>query len=148
MFDSINSLRTQVVCKVYKLWVLVGESLVFGTFYIYGVSVVPAKVEVVRSWLSPRMSEKWKVSWAWKGTIINLLNIYFFFAYCSTYDFSDEEEVWVVRWVWTCLCDFEWEVNHGPCSYSTSRNLDYSIYIGALKKVLGCVLMQDRKVIA
>ena len=113
-----------------------------------GISVDPAKVEAVRSWSSPKNVTEVRSFLGLAGYYRRFVKDFSRIARPMTSLMKKEK-----KFEWTVACEqafmtLKERLTTAPVLTLPDPKLDYTVYSDASKKGLGCVLMQDRKVIA
>ncbi|XP_057548118.1 uncharacterized mitochondrial protein AtMg00860-like [Amaranthus tricolor] len=126
-----------------------GESVFFGHFVSKeGVLVDPTKIEAVQSWLSPKNVTKVRSFLGLAGYYRCFVKDFSRIARPMTSQMKKEK-----KFEWSDQCEHAFMTMKEMLTTALiltlpNPKLDYIVYSDALKKGLGCVLMQDRKVIA
>ncbi|XP_057535375.1 uncharacterized protein LOC130813557 [Amaranthus tricolor] len=113
-----------------------------------GISVDPVKVEAVRSWPSPKNVTEVRSFLGLAGYYRRFVKDFSRIARPMTSLMKKEK-----KFEWTDECEqafmtLKERLTTAPVLTLPDPKLDYTVYSDASKKGLGCVLMQDRKVIA
>ena len=108
----------------------------------------PVKIEAVRSWSLPKNVTEVRSFLGLAGYYLNFVKDFSRIARPMTSLMKKEK-----KFEWSNECEhvfmtLKQRLTTVPVLTPPDPKLDYTVYSDALKKGLGCVLMQDRKVIA